>query len=402
MLTFNGKPFKAKDFEREMKRRVKEVVANELRERIGSIRDPETGEFPIVAARGNKLEDMRISVEASPKLIAIIRDRLQLKDVGMVDFTEAKRSSDPKAFISYASEDRDLAEHIARALIEAGVETWWDQWEIRAGDSIVEKINKGLGNCTHFIVLLSPNSINKIWVLTENEAAFIRKVNGEVKFIPLRNNLSAKQLLPLMSILHSPTISDPPDEKEIDQLVSDIYGLTKKPELGRKPAAANQPASLYSAAAMAVAEYFCRETKDAVFMDPQVSEKNLAEAVDLSLEDTRDALYELRDFFRENHLAVVPEKYLWAEFDKYFPYGADPFADALTIAADMVNTQDFPEALEEIADRYGWSPRRLNPAVAYLLGKDLVRDIHYLGSGVWVTSQISRTDATRRFVKNRS
>lgn len=400
MLTYNGKPFKAGDFEKDMMRKMKEIVAAKMQKRVGSIRDPETGEFPVVVVRGHHLEDMRISVEASSQLIAIIRERLPLEDVGMIDFSEIERAPDRKAFLSYASEDRELAEHVAQALQASGVETWWDRWEIRAGDSIVEKINDGLGDCTHFIVLLSPNSINKPWVQTEIDAGFIRRVSGEAKFIPLRSELPAELLPPLLRPLHSPELSDTP-EQEIDQLVSDIYELTRKPELGKKPAAVDQPQSPYSAAAMSVAEYFCRETENAVWADPQISEEDLAAAVELSLKDTQDALYELRDFFREDHFAVMPDKNLWTEFDKYFLEGADPQADALIIATDMMNVTDFPEKLSEIAERYEWSPRRINPAVAFLLERSLVRDMQYLGDGRWVTSEIERTDATRRFVKSR-
>lgn len=400
-LTFNGKPFKAGDFENSLRQQMKKIVAREMQERVGSIRDPETGEFPLVVVRGHQLEDMRLAVEASPQLIEIIRERLPLEDIGMIDFTEVERVTNPKAFLSYSSEDRDLAEHVAEALQAAGVETWWDRWEIGAGDSIVQKINEGLGDCTHFIVLLSPNSINKPWVQTEIDAGFIRKVSGDAKFIPLRSELPADQLPPLLRPLHSPALSDMP-EKEIDQLVSDIFELAKKPKLGKMPAAVALPPSPYSSAAMAVAEYFCRETTHAVWADPQISEEDLAKAVSLSIEDTQDALYELRDFFREDHFAVMPDKNLWTEFDKFFLDGADPQKDALTVAADMMNTPNFPEKLSQIAEKYEWTPRRLNPAVAFLLERNLVRDVQYLGDGRWVTSEIERTDATRRFVKSRS
>ncbi|SFQ78252.1 toll/interleukin-1 receptor domain-containing protein [Donghicola eburneus] len=400
-VTYNGKPFKTGDFEKDMKRKMRDIVATEMQERIGSIRDPNTGEFPVVVVRGHQLEDMRLAVEASQQLIAIIRDRLPLEEIAMIDFTEIEQVVSPKAFLSYASEDREIAQRVAEGIQAAGVETWWDRWEIGAGDSIVQKINQGLDGCTHFIVLLSPNSINKPWVQTEIDAGFVRRVHGEAKFIPLRCNILAEQLPPLLRALHSPALSETP-EKEIEQLISDIYQLTRKPKLGAKPSVAEQPPSPYSSAAMAVAEYFCRETTNAVWADPQIIEEDLATAVGLSLEDTKDALYELRDFFRESHFSVLPDKGLWTEFDRYFLDGADPQADALTIAADMMNSPNFPNKISEIAELYEWVPRRLNPAVAYLIDRNLVRDIHYLGDGRWVTSEIERTDATRRFVKSRS
>ena len=137
-MTYNGKPFKAGDFEKDIKRKMKEMVENELRDRVGSIRDPNTGEFPVVVVRGHELDDMRLSVEASTELIETIRERLPLEDIEGIEFVEVERVTTPRAFLSYSSEDRSLAEHVANSLQASGVETWWDNWEIGAGDSIVQ------------------------------------------------------------------------------------------------------------------------------------------------------------------------------------------------------------------------------------------------------------------------
>ena len=42
----------------------------------------------------------------------------------------------PTAFLSYATEDSDLARDVADALMAQGVDTWWAGWCIGAGDSI--------------------------------------------------------------------------------------------------------------------------------------------------------------------------------------------------------------------------------------------------------------------------
>jgi len=400
-LTYNGKPFKAGDFEKDLKRQMKEAVANEIRERIGSIRDPKTGEFPVVVVRGRQLDDLRVSIEGSKELIALIHDKLPLEEAGMIDFTKVERPSSPTAFLSYASEDHDLAEHVATALQGAGIETWWDRWEIGAGDSIVQKVNEGLGECSHFIVLLTPTSIEKPWVQTEMDTGFVRKVSGEAKFIALRSDLPAERLPALLRPLHSPELTRN-TENGLEQLISDIFEFNKKPILGKKPEIADQPPSPYSNAAMAVAEYFCGATKNATWGYPQISEEDLAKAVGLSLEDTRDALYELRDYFREDHFVVMADNNLWAEFDKFFINGADPAGDAFQIAADMMNDPEFPTKPSEIAEKYGWAARRLNPAVSFLIERELVTECKHIGMGPWVTGKIEKSDATRRYVKSRS
>src|SRR3546814_5313470 len=63
--------------------------------------------------------------------------------------------------ISDWSSDVCSSDLIARALMDAGIDTWWDGWSIAAGDSIRRKLDEGLANCTHFLVLLTPISIAK-------------------------------------------------------------------------------------------------------------------------------------------------------------------------------------------------------------------------------------------------
>ena len=171
----------------------------------------------------------------------------------MVDFKPVNAS--PRAFLSYTSADRALAGKIAADLQENGIETWWDGWEIGAGDSIVAKINEGLSGCTHFIVLLTPDSIDKPWVQTEMDAGFVRRVSGEAKFIALRCGLAAEALPLLLRPLRSPAINDGHYGDDLRQLVHDVHGATRKPALGKAPKAMEQPEAPYSPAAMAVARF---------------------------------------------------------------------------------------------------------------------------------------------------
>ena len=66
----------------------------------------------------------------------------------------------------------------------------------------------------------------------------------------------------------------------------------------------------------------------------------------------------------------------------------------------MLNTNGFPGSLQEIAQRYGWEPRRINPAVAYLVNRDAVMGSKTMGTAPWLVAWIQPKDgATRRFVR---
>jgi TolB-like protein/tetratricopeptide (TPR) repeat protein len=68
-------------------------------------------------------------------------------------------SESPKAvFLSYAREDADAARRIAEALRSSGVEVWFDQNELRGGDTWDAKIRKQINDCTLFLPIISQHT----------------------------------------------------------------------------------------------------------------------------------------------------------------------------------------------------------------------------------------------------
>lgn len=400
MLTFNGKPFNADDFSRSLERAAVESIVAQVREKFGSIRHPTTGEFATVVATGESLQTLRMRVEASAELLDIIKAKYAGDDLP-IEFVTTSGAT-PKVFLSYAWENRDLASKIAHALQRNGIDTWWAEWCLSAGDSLRQKIDAGLGDCTHFVVLLTPESIHKPWVNQEMDAGLVRRLDQQAKFIPLRHNLSPSLLPPLLRGMLSPDVDA--DATNIQQLINDIHGVTRKPPLGPAPApvaSAARAESGYSAAATAVAEVFVKQSTSGRSHDPQVRVEELMKTTGLSKEDVFDALHELTSLavlYRGE--AAWPKDELFPEFDKFWmPW--DPAKDALQLAADLVNVDGFPEGAGEIATRYGWEPRRLNPAISYLSARGAVRASSALGVP-YVAIWVHKTDDTRRFVKSRS
>ena len=61
-------------------------------------------------------------------------------------------------FLSYAREDTDAARRIADALRGFGVEVWFDQNELRGGDTWDQKIRGQIRTCTLFMAVISANT----------------------------------------------------------------------------------------------------------------------------------------------------------------------------------------------------------------------------------------------------
>jgi formylglycine-generating enzyme required for sulfatase activity len=80
-------------------------------------------------------------------------------------------------FISYSSKDRDFAERLATDLRASGAGVWFDQWEIKVGDSIAQKINDGIHDNDYLAVVLSPDSVASAWVRKELNVAMMKELN---------------------------------------------------------------------------------------------------------------------------------------------------------------------------------------------------------------------------------
>jgi TolB-like protein/tetratricopeptide (TPR) repeat protein len=61
-------------------------------------------------------------------------------------------------FLSYASQDADVARRICDALRAAGIEVWFDQSELRGGDAWDASIRNQIKACTLFVPLVSRNT----------------------------------------------------------------------------------------------------------------------------------------------------------------------------------------------------------------------------------------------------
>ncbi len=397
-VTLNGRPFDPDDFQEALMKSVVDHFKEQLHERISGIRDPATGEFPVVYVSGTTLENVSARIDASAELLAIVRERLSPEDLTMTNLVDANTQTRHTAFLSFGWEDREMAEKIATALQESGINVWWAEWEIRAGDSLRQKIDEGLRDCTDFLVLLTPESIKKPWVNQEIDAGLVRKIESQARFIPIRHDLPVSQLPPLLKGMLSPALEH--FELDIRPIINDILGITRKPRLRLSSAIAHPSNPEYSQAATAVAAVFIEGTTNATNCDPMLSFGEICDRTSLAEDDLSDALHELSTMIDDDHGILMARTELFVTFDKYFK-GWEPAADALVLAADLLNDAFFPREPAEIAQRYGWQPRRLNPAIGYLLDRKLIDAMFHLGMGPWIACHLERTDATRRFVKSR-
>ena len=90
-------------------------------------------------------------------------------------------------FLSYSSRDKDVVREIANRLKSDGVRVWFDEWEIRPGDSIPAKIEDGLEHSRVLVLCLSAEALAADWPQLESHTfRFKDPLNHNRRFIPLR------------------------------------------------------------------------------------------------------------------------------------------------------------------------------------------------------------------------
>ena len=82
----------------------------------------------------------------------------------------------PTIFISYSHADRQFVAKLASDLLKQRIRVWWDEWEIKVGDSLLQKIQEGISTSSYLGVVLSPNSVNSAWVQEELDTALVRQL----------------------------------------------------------------------------------------------------------------------------------------------------------------------------------------------------------------------------------
>lgn len=144
-------------------------------------------------------------------------------------------SGNPKVFVSHSTQDHSFVEKFATDLRTGGVDAWYSKWEIKPGDSIRAKIEEGLEGCEYFIIVLSKNSINRLWVKTELDAATVRKISGKVrKIIPVRIE-DCGDLPPTLDSLCWEDFSNQPYESALQRVLDSIFDVDVKPPLLERP-----------------------------------------------------------------------------------------------------------------------------------------------------------------------
>jgi len=99
-------------------------------------------------------------------------------------------------FISHATEDKDVVVRpLARELIAQGLRVWYDEFELRIGDSLRRKIDAGLAQSRFGVVVLSQAFLAKNWPQYELDGLVTAEIAGKQVILPLWHRITKHQLI---------------------------------------------------------------------------------------------------------------------------------------------------------------------------------------------------------------
>jgi hypothetical protein len=276
----------------------------------------------------------------------------------------------PKVFVSHASEDKPVVVPLATRLRADGVEALLDKWEIRIGDSLVDKIFSGIDGCDVFLIVLSRISVQKPWVREELNAGFVTMLAKKTRLMAVRiDDCEVPLVLKSRRWLNLDPRGD--YETEYRELLTAIFDKHDRPPLGKPAAYLQTQAPGYSVDETAIWDHFIKLVAE---LGPvHVGATQIHEALPhIPLETISDTVRALdhvgivRAQFYGDGVNFLAELSPSAWHDRASEVlGVDVVQDERIALASLVSDGDCQDG-EELARRTGLEPVRLMMALLVL------------------------------------
>lgn len=91
------------------------------------------------------------------------------------------------AFISYSHQDQELVRSVAEHLQADGFHVWLDEWDLKVGDSLIERISEAIDQVDFVVAFISNASRDSQWCRKEVSLAMTGELAAKgVKVLPVR------------------------------------------------------------------------------------------------------------------------------------------------------------------------------------------------------------------------
>ena len=168
---------------------------------------PNSGHWYVAVDMQGLRGSTRASVRKLPGMLPEIREAPLASIPSLVREQPPQVESGAEAydvFISHASEDKEtIVRSLVNELLNQSLKVWYDEFTLRIGDSLRQKIDKGLARSRVGLVVLSPSFIAKGWTNYELDGIVTRAVSGEQLLLPIWHNITKQEVVDF-----SPSLAD--------------------------------------------------------------------------------------------------------------------------------------------------------------------------------------------------
>lgn len=307
----------------------------------------------------------------------------------------------PTVFLCHSSDDDEFVNRLATDLLRNGVRVFNDEWEIRPGDSLIDKINEGLAGCDVFVAVLSRSSLRSKWVREELNAATVRRIQEKARIIPVM--LERCQPPPLLSHLVWVDFAD--YEAGLQNLLDGIFRPDRRPPLGTPRTITPVEPPLISGLTSedeAVLTFVVRNSEDS--LDAAFTGEELTSHLNLTPDQINDSVEMLKDqgyLDTRDWMGTVP--YLFGHaYATFYGFRAarhvlsyDPDQDIREVAAAVVSLghADGPQ-IHEVTSL---TPARISRAIRYLEHEGVLRPVRAIGTAPYDFAYATATPQLRRY-----
>ena len=308
------------------------------------------------------------------------------------------------AFICHSHDDQDFVRRLADALNRDGVPLFFDEWNIRPGDSIIRKIfEEGLAKSDFFVVVLSKASVGSSWVKDELDVPTVRRIGGFTRVVPI-----LKEDCEIPSSLRALRWLDMREDFEagVREQTKLVNGADDRPTLGETPdfiRGLTEGVGGLTREATSVGRYLLGRADIDDGTIPQVGGDEIQRGTQLTPREINDAVDELAGNGLVRTMkwigtspfdfgAAIPTYVIFLHFKERLPY--DPDEDIQIVLNAIAAIGQYEPA--DLRKRTGLSAGRLDRAVDYLEDYGLAKVIRHPRTPPYSFGSLLTTSQTRR------
>lgn len=179
---------------------------------------PSSGNWYLTIDLGGFAGTVKHSARVLPGILPVAKEHLPLAQEKNLYIDTTDNSKEYDVFISHASEDKDtVVRPLAIALKSKGLNVWYDEFELKIGDSLRRKIDQGLSNSKFGIVVISRSFIKKGWTNYELDGLMTKAISGQQILLPIWHDITKQEVID-----YSPSLADKVARNTSQETVEEI------------------------------------------------------------------------------------------------------------------------------------------------------------------------------------